>query len=94
LAAANAVGKGGRSQNVRIAPSVRAFLQRQFDLAAKPATDKQLARIWPPWNALPAEMLPEEKRLIETCHNVTASGDGHGGTVKSGIFLGPHPFPQ
>jgi len=66
LAAANAVGKGGRSQNVRIASSVRAFFQRQRDLAAKPATDKQLARIWPPWNALPAEMLPEEKRLILT----------------------------
>jgi hypothetical protein len=66
LAAANAVGKGGRSRNALLASSVRAEIQRLNDLAAKPARDKQLAQIWPPWNALPADMHPMVKRDILT----------------------------
>jgi hypothetical protein len=59
-------GKGGRLQNARLVSRITAMLQHQNDLAAKPATDKQLARIWSPWNALPADMLPEEKCWILT----------------------------
>jgi len=59
-------GKGGRSQNARFVSSITAILKHQNDLAAIPATDEQLAQIWPPWNALPAEMLPEEKRWTLT----------------------------
>ena len=46
--------------------SVAAIFKRKEELAATPATDDQLARIWPPWNALPGEMLPEEKCWILT----------------------------
>src|SRR5262245_44139420 len=42
------------------------MLQEWIDQANRPATDEQLVRIWPPWNELPAEMLPEEKRRILT----------------------------
>lgn len=59
-------GKGGRSQNARLMSSARATFQRLNDLAAKPATDKQLAQIWPPWNALPADMSPDVKHRILT----------------------------
>jgi hypothetical protein len=41
-------------------------LERRVELAHRPATDEQLARIWPPWNALPADMLPEERTSILT----------------------------
>ena len=37
---------------------VAAVVERRQQLAAQPARDDQLALIWPPWNALPAEMLP------------------------------------
>lgn len=33
-------------------------------LRAQPATDKQMLRLWPLWNALPNEMLPEQKFWI------------------------------
>jgi hypothetical protein len=39
-------------------------LNRRAELGRKPATDEQLARLWPAWNALPAEMLPERRRQI------------------------------
>ncbi len=45
---------------------VQAIFRQRDDLAAKPATNDQLARIWPPWNALPDDMLPEEKSWILT----------------------------
>lgn len=45
---------------------VLAILRRTEELAAKPATNDQLVRIWPPWNALPDDMLPEEKCWILT----------------------------
>ena len=45
---------------------VRAIFQHWEDLAARPATDGQLAKIWPPWNALPPDMIPEVKRRILT----------------------------
>lgn len=43
-----------------------AVLQGWERLAAEPATDAQLAQIWPAWNALPADMIPEVKRKILT----------------------------
>lgn len=46
--------------------SLRAFAEHWQELAARPATDKQLAKIWPPWNALPPDMIPELKRRILT----------------------------
>lgn len=46
--------------------SAMALIQRRIDLAKQPATDEQLAQIWPPWNSLPADLLPEEKRWILT----------------------------
>lgn len=49
---------------------VFAILKRKEQLAATPATDDQLARIWPPWNTLPVEMLPEEK-----CRTLTFDDD-------------------
>jgi hypothetical protein len=50
-------------------PMMRAVWTRAADCqkaCERPATDEQLAKIWLPWNALPAEMLPEEKRWILT----------------------------
>jgi hypothetical protein len=41
-------------------------LQHLADLDKRPATDEQLARIWAPWNCLPPETLPEERRRILT----------------------------
>lgn len=49
---------------------VFAILKRKAQLAATPATDDQLARLWPAWNALPVEMLPEEK-----CRTLTFDED-------------------
>jgi hypothetical protein len=66
LAAGKASGKGGRFQILRTASNFRAFHLHEHDLAAKPATDKQLAQIWQPWNALPEDILPEDKHRILT----------------------------
>src|SRR6478736_651507 len=49
-----------------ITSSVTAIWKRMEELAAMPATDDQLARIWPDWNALPKDMLPEEKCRVLT----------------------------
>ena len=46
--------------------SLRAFAEHWRELAARPATDEQLAKIWPPWNALPPDMIPELKLRILT----------------------------
>jgi hypothetical protein len=46
--------------------SVRVALEHWRDLAARPPTDEQLAKIWPPWNALPPDMIPELKLRILT----------------------------
>jgi hypothetical protein len=46
--------------------SVMAVFKSVEELVAKPATDAQLARIWPPWNALPDEMRLEEKCNVLT----------------------------
>jgi hypothetical protein len=45
---------------------VLAEMQRCIDLQNTPATDEQLAMIWPPWNSLPAEMQPAARRWILT----------------------------
>lgn len=46
---------------------VRTSILRHLDeLDAQPATGAQLDRIWPPWNALREDLLPEEKRRILT----------------------------
>ncbi len=42
------------------------MFRRKERLARKPATDSQLALIWPAWNALPDDLLPDEKRTILT----------------------------
>jgi len=46
--------------------AVIALRSHREKLAATPATDEQLKQIWPPWNALPDDMLPGEKRRILT----------------------------
>lgn len=45
-------------------PDVLAIFKQWKDLAARPPTGEQLALIWPMWNALPADMIPELKRRI------------------------------
>jgi len=49
-------------------PDVEVYrlMKHQIEASNRSATDEQLARIWPPWNALPPDMLPEEKRYILT----------------------------
>jgi len=56
-------GNANRS-DVQISSSFRAVFEHWRDLAARPATDEQLAKIWPPWNALPPDMMPELKLRI------------------------------
>ena len=40
---------------------VRALAKNRRRLRAQPPTDEKLAQIWPPWNACPAEFLPEQR---------------------------------
>lgn len=51
----------------RVAQAANEQIQRGIELSKRPATDSQLAQIWPPWNFLPASLLPEEKHRILTC---------------------------
>ena len=45
---------------------ISAEFQRMIDTANCPATDEQMAKIWPPWNELPSNMIPELKRRVLT----------------------------
>jgi hypothetical protein len=45
------------SSDAQLMSSVRAIFQHWKDLDARPPTDEQLAKIWPPWNALPPDMM-------------------------------------
>jgi hypothetical protein len=47
-------------------PELRREIQRLIDLDADPPTDEQLKKIWPPWNTLPPDMIPELKRRVLT----------------------------
>jgi hypothetical protein len=43
---------------------IRREFQHMIDLQAQELTDEQLATIWPPWNALPPDMIPELKGRV------------------------------
>lgn len=45
---------------------IECVLDERIRLRNMPATDEQLARIWPAWNACPADVLPDERRHILT----------------------------
>lgn len=53
-------------------PTIIAEAERRIALSKRPATDDQLARIWPAWNALPANMEPWLRRRILTNYNPNA----------------------
>jgi hypothetical protein len=53
-----------RLLDAAVTRSVKALKARRAALQAQPATDDQLARIWPLWNALPAELRPDEALFI------------------------------
>jgi hypothetical protein len=54
----------GAFNQSRFFQQVREELQARATAAAKPATDAQLAQIWPPWNDLPLDMTPEVRRRV------------------------------
>ena len=66
----------------KLAADVKAVIRDQAKLASAPATDARLARIWPPWNALPPDMLPEEKARILTFDK---AADNYRGSEESAL---------
>ena len=55
-----------KTVGVKVLRKAAAVFAREESLAAQPASDEQLVRIWPPWNCLPADMLPEARHWILT----------------------------
>ncbi len=52
------------SSNPALMRSVKALMSKRDALQAQPASDDQLACIWSLWNALPAELRPDEAFFI------------------------------
>ncbi len=85
----------GQIDSTEISPTIQANMLHQETLANKPATDEQLASIWPAWNELPADLSPIEKAdiLILTDRPTVHDHQGHQDHARKLRLRHPHlPF--